>query len=308
MRVAVIDIGTNTFNLLIADVYIGHSFRAVHRQKFPAKLGKNGLASHIITDDAFERGIKSLQSCIDIISRYHVLKIFSIGTATLRNAKNTAHFLDYVKKELGLDIRVISGNEEAELTYYGVRMATPLTDEKALILDIGGGSIEFLIANSVTIFWKQSFNSGIAWLLEIFHPGEPIKKDEITALEQYLQTELQPLFKAAEQHPVKTLIGASSTFSALAGLICCRDQAQFKTDNRTCHEINIEEYRKLHEYLLTTTIEDRLKIKGVDLMRVEMLVIGSIFINFIINKLSITRLIQSNYAIKEGLISKIIKE
>ena len=302
MRIAILDLGTNTFNLLIADYTSKDDFQILFKTKRPVKLGQNGINEKTIAPEAFERGLKALRNHNDLIQKYNVDKTFAVATSAIRNAKNGSDFVAAVKLEFNIDVNVISGENEAELIYYGVKQAVNLTSEKVLILDIGGGSNEFIIANNEEIFWKQSFNLGIARLIEKFPPSNPIKKEEIETIHAYLEPALDSLFKAIKKYPITTLVGASGSFDTLRRLNSKTNEESDTIRDIPFYEISLEKYLELHKMLLNSTTEERLKMKGLELMRVEMIVLASIFINFIVSKANIKRLIQSDYALKEGVI------
>src|SRR5512133_199064 len=153
-RYAVIDIGTNTCNLLIANILQGGNFETVYDRKLPVKLGRGGIYNRLLLPEAIERGISALQSHSDTISKYGVQKIKVVGTSALRGAANRGEFLEKVKQLLGWDIEIIDGELEAELIFRGVRLSLPEGIGKYLILDIGGGSIEFILANNNDILWR----------------------------------------------------------------------------------------------------------------------------------------------------------
>src|SRR5690554_7120915 len=144
-RVAIIDLGTNTFNLLITEVE-GSLYRILTESKYPAKLGKGGIHKATITPEAMKRGLEALTAHLITISEYQVESIFCLATSAIRNATNGAEFVKKVKQELGLTIPVIPGDEEAQTIFDGVKQVVPLGSAYALIMDIGGGSVEFIIA------------------------------------------------------------------------------------------------------------------------------------------------------------------
>jgi len=302
MRIAILDLGTNTFNLLIADYTSKDNFQILFKTKRSVKLGQNGINEKIITSEAFERGLKALRNHNDLIQKHNVEKTFAFATSAIRNAKNGSDFVAAIKLEFNIEVTVITGENEAELIYYGVKQAVNLTSEKVLILDIGGGSNEFIIANNNEIFWKQSFNLGIARLIEKFPPSNPIKKEEIETIHIYLEATLDSLFEALNTYPITTLVGASGSFDTLRRLNSKTYEAPDTIRDIPFYEISIEKYLELHKILINSTTEERIQMKGLELMRVEMIVLASIFINFIVSKAKIKRLIQSDYALKEGVI------
>ena len=184
MITAILDFGTNTFNLLIAERK-ERGFSILHTSKQPVKLGKGGIQANRIAPDAKERGFVAIQNLMEIIALYDVDEIRAFATSAIRNAANGEKFTEDVYRKFGFRVRVIPGEREAELIYKGVRQAVSFDETNMMILDIGGGSNEFIICNIKGIVWKHSFELGMARLMELFTLSDPITSEEIRALESY---------------------------------------------------------------------------------------------------------------------------
>lgn len=303
MRIAVIDLGTNTFNLLIADILPNRTFKKIYNKKIASKLGRGGINSKTIVPEAFQRGIDALTSQKETIDSHNCDKTFAIATSAIRNAENGKDFVRTVREQIGIDIETIPGEREAELIYKGNIQATR-PNGKVLILDIGGGSNEFIIADAHQIFWKQSFEIGMQRLLQLFSPNAPMSSEVCANICNYADSKLQPLFDALKQYPTQTLIGSSGSFDTFRNLIQEEDTNEnFKTSSFT---ISIETFKKLHSILVGSTDDELAQLKGIDLSRIEFLPTASIFVNYIVDKLNITEIIQSAYSLKEGVISEVI--
>jgi exopolyphosphatase/guanosine-5'-triphosphate,3'-diphosphate pyrophosphatase len=302
MTLAILDFGTNTFNLLIAERR-DLSFNILHSSKQPVKLGRGGIQENRLTPDAFERGFVAINNHMETIKKYKVDEIRAFGTSAIRNAANGADFVEEVKKRFGIRVRVIPGNREAELIYKGVRQAAPIHEEKVMILDIGGGSNEFIICNKDGIAWKQSFELGMARILELFDLSDPINIEEIRALESYFRHELKPLLEVIKKEKPRTLIGASGSFDTFHSLI--RHQMGIEPDRFFGREISIKDYRKLHKVLVGSSMEERKVMPGMEPVRVEMIVAATIFVSFVIRACHIKHLYHSEFALKEGVISEL---
>jgi len=307
MRIAIIDIGTNTFNLLIAETNEHNTYKTLFRDKAGVKLGKGGINDKVITPEAFERGINAISQHMNSIKKYNTDKIVTTATSGVRSTKNGKEFVESIENKFGIKVQIISGDEEADLIYRGVKQAVKFNNHNALILDIGGGSNEFIIANSSGLLWKYSFNLGIARLLDMFNPSNPISDEEIVKIEEYIDSELKLLYEAFEIHKPDKLIGCSGTFDSFRSMIIAKNGGipeEVKKSN--AYPIDLNDYAILHKELIQSTTEDRNNIKGLELIRVEMIVLASIFTNFIIKKLNIKSLTQSAFAIKEGMADKIL--
>ena len=303
MPIAILDFGTNTFNLLIAERR-ERSFKVLHSSKQPAKLGRGGIHINRIAPDAFERGFIAIQNHMETIEKYKVAEIRAFATSAIRNASNGTDFVNEIESRFGFRVRVIPGEREAELIYKGVRQAIPFTQNKVLILDIGGGSNEFIICNRDGIIWKHSFELGMARILELFNLSDPITHEEISALESYFKQELQPLMAAVQKEKPLTLIGASGSFDTFYKLI--KERTGAIPEENYGRELSLKEYQKLHRILTHSTIEERKTMPGMEPVRVEMIVAATIFVSFVMRECRIKHLSHSEFALKEGVISELV--
>ncbi len=300
MRVAVIDLGTNTFNLLIAEAE-GHKIKTIYNEKISVKLGRGGIGKNVILPDAIERGLTALTAHNQAICNFQAEKVIALGTSALRTSENSCEFINIVKERLGISVEIVSGNREAELIYLGVLQTLENISGNFLILDIGGGSNEFILANKKEIIWKRSFKLGMTRLNEKFHPSDPIQPYEIDAMTEYFKKELKPLFQASEKVSIDFLIGAEGAFESFFNIINYQRSASYRPEyNDHSKVINLNDYYWLHNLLLQSTTFDRMKMKGLEPYRVEMIVPASIFVKFILDSLKITKVLISPHSMKEG--------
>ncbi len=304
-KIAIVDLGTNTFNLLVAEISSNHSYNIIFNTKIAVKLGEGGINSGIIAPAPFQRGIDAMKTHRETLKKYNPDKIFAFATSAVRSAKNGNEFVEEIKKQTGIEVSIVSGEKEAELIYEGVRQALDIGTEKALVMDIGGGSTEFIICNNSHIFWKHSFDLGVSRMYEFFKHSEPITQQEIQNVENYLAEKLQPLFHAVKQHPLDTLIGSSGSFDTFAEMIFCRFHKNETMDNRTSYEFQLEDFYKIHNLITRSNIDERYKMEGLVEMRVDMIVLASLFTNFILRELNLNKMLLSTYALKEGVLSEI---
>lgn len=299
-RYAVIDLGTNTFHLLVAEKKANQEFTELHRQRFFVKLAAEGIET--IGDSAIQRGFHALKTFRTILDKLGVTKVKAIGTAALRTASNGPAFIKTVKEKYRIQIELIDGNREAELIYKGAVLAVPFEDKNYLIMDIGGGSVEFIIANKNAILWAQSFPIGVAVLFKKFHHSDPISSLETNDLQVFLNSFLTPLYQALIQFPTYTLVGASGTFDVLE-FILAKGQAY-----KHHAFVQVKDFAPLHQTLIKSTEAQRYAMQEVPDTRADMIVVAIILIEFILNKVGIQEIIVSNFAMKEGILSELMQE
>jgi exopolyphosphatase / guanosine-5'-triphosphate,3'-diphosphate pyrophosphatase len=309
MRIAILDLGTNTFNLLIIETNTGNKPTILLSRKVPVKLGEQGITKRKISENAFARGLAAIENHMKYIDDFRVDQIYAFATSAIRSAGNGLEFVRTVYDRFNIGIQVISGNKEAELIYLGVKQAYDMGKEKHLILDIGGGSNEFIIASNEKIFWKRSYPLGMARLLEQFTPSDPISGKEIAALEKHFSDSLCSFFKAAEIHKPAILIGSSGSFDTFRAMLeAMEPKTPENTSRKPWYKFSPSDFSGLHERLINSNSAERLKMEGMDPMRVEMIVIAGIFVNFITRKLNTGGLVQSDYALKEGAVTEILNQ
>lgn len=305
-KLAIIDLGTNTFHLLIAEKQVD-SFHIIHRDRQAVKIGKGGINRDMITTDGLARALKTLKDFKQKINAAGIAEIFAFGTSALRNAKNGSAVAQEIKKQTGIEVTVISGDQEAEFICFGVRAALNLGEEKSLIMDIGGGSVEFIIANDTTIFWKRSFEIGAQRLLELFHKNDPITKTEISQLNEYFSETLKPLIGIIEQLKPKTLVGSSGTFDTLSDIFCLEENINRNDDDRET-PLTLEGFQKIRLQLVTKNRTQRMAIPGMIEMRVDMIVVASCMIDYLLKNYPFKKIRVSTYALKEGALAYLGKQ
>ena len=299
MRVAVLDLGTNTFHLLIAEPSPGGGWTTVVKHKIYVKLAEEGI--HRIGDAAFTRGLEALRVFKKELDRANVpaSQIRAFGTAALRTAENAPDFIQQATGIIGVRPESIPGDREAELIHKGVRKAVPFPDNPVLIMDIGGGSVEFIIADRERVFWQQSFPVGAAVLWRSFHQNDPITAEEVQQVNDHLDTTLAPLWQALAQYPCPTLVGASGTFDVIDLFLL--DPA---TKPALYGYIPVADFYPLYETLLHSTLAERRAMPELPEERVEMVVVALVLIRLVLQKAGILEIYTSVYALKEGMLEE----
>jgi exopolyphosphatase/guanosine-5'-triphosphate,3'-diphosphate pyrophosphatase len=301
-HIAVIDLGTNTFHLLIAAIK-GTTVEILHREKVPVKLGLAGINQGMITQEAIARGRTCLMNFHTVLQQWGVSHCQGFGTSALRSARNGSEVLAYLRKETGMDLVIISGDEEAAFICHGVRAAVPLGHEKSLIIDIGGGSVEFIIADQNTLYWKQSIEMGAQRLLELYHRHDPILSDEIAALEKHFDKFLTTVRDAIHLHKPAVLVGSSGTFDTLSEIYCAEQGIPFSGDSPET-PFSISAFKPIHQLLISKTRAERLLIPGMIEMRVDMIVVASCLIDYMLRHFPITQIRVSSWSLKEGVLTQ----
>jgi len=301
---AIIDMGTNTFNLLVFE-FNNQKLDYLFENRIAVKLGEGSITKDIISKEATERAIKALKAHLNKLSEFKVNSVSVFATSAVRSAQNQTSFLKTIKKETGLKIEVISGEREAELIYKGVKSTINYLNEPYLILDIGGGSNELIIANNNEIFWKKSFNLGVARLLARYPHPDPISKDTLENILREISAELKPLSEALKTYPANILVGASGAFDTLVKL----ENKLYNSTidlSKNSFRFNPITFDTICKKLLFSTNNQRAEMDFIPAYRKEMIVMGMVFLTAVLNLQHFKEIYQSNYALKEGVMAEII--
>ena len=225
-RLAVIDLGTNTFQLLLAEINAGR-YHLLSDTSRHARLGEGGLGH--IGGAAMQRAVAIGQEFVQLAEKegIGVGEIHAVATSAVRSAANQSEFVATLRAATGLKVQVIDGPTEAALIYEGVRLSTPLRPAPSLLCDIGGGSVEFILCNDRQLFWRQSFEIGGQRLYDRFLPGGVLLPDALMRLFEYLDQQLLPLTNAVDQYEPAELIGSAGSFETLVELESWRTQGHW---------------------------------------------------------------------------------
>jgi exopolyphosphatase/guanosine-5'-triphosphate,3'-diphosphate pyrophosphatase len=303
-QIAVIDLGTNTFHLLVAEV-TADGTEIVHKEKQSVKIGEDGISHGFIAPPAQERAIRTLQGFKEKIINLEVEQVHATATSAFRNASNGVLLAQDIFHHTGIKIEIIEGNREAQLIYQGVKQAVALDVSDSLIIDIGGGSVEFIICDPVEAKWIYSFEIGAQRLMDKFHHTDPINPEEIRQLEHYLDDTLSPLATALDQFQVTTLVGASGTFDTLSQIYMAQEGlAKPATPEQP---LSIDGFQRIHQDIIQKNRVDRMKIPGMIEMRVDMIVVASSLINYLLRRFGLEQIRVSSYALKEGVLAEVQK-
>jgi len=302
--IAILDLGTNTFQLLIAN--IKHKTPIlIFEESIAVKLAEGGIKKGTISEAAFDRGLSAVRRFKSLIDQHGVKLVMAAATSAVRTSDKGAAFLDKIKSETGIVAEIIAGDREAELIYKGVRAAIPMVDEKSLIIDIGGGSVEFIICGHEEIFWKRSYEIGAARLMEQFHHSDPISETDINKLNIFLGRTLSELKVQIEIQKPELLIGSAGAFETFATLINPQFQKDFKSP---AIKIEWRDFSIVSELILKSSHSERSKNPAIIPVRVDMIVMSTLITRFLTDRFTFKTLKLSTYSLKEGLLFEYLKK
>jgi exopolyphosphatase/guanosine-5'-triphosphate,3'-diphosphate pyrophosphatase len=304
-KIAIIDLGTNTFHLLIVEMTKGEQ-KIIRKEKIAVKLGEGGISEGSISKPAQERALKTMLYFKDKIDEEKVTHIFASATSAMRNANNGAEVIQAIYDVTGISVKLISGLDEAKYIHKGVKQALEIGIEASLIMDIGGGSVEFIICNSEEVFWMESFEIGAQRLLDKFHKHDPIAPKDIEKLDDFLRKQLAELKMKMDIYQPHHLIGSSGTFDTLMD-IDYQEKGIDKPDE-VSFSLDLMDFQRIYDEIIHKTKEERMAIPGMIEMRVDMIVVAVCLIQFLIENNDFIDIKVSTYALKEGLLDAILSD
>jgi exopolyphosphatase / guanosine-5'-triphosphate,3'-diphosphate pyrophosphatase len=298
MKVAVIDLGTNTCNLLIANI-AQQGFEIMHQSKQLVQLGDIEIKTNQLSPAATDRVVTAFCEQQKIIEQYKIKKVRVIATSAIRTASNKIPFLEVISNYSGWIVKIVSGEEEADLIFKGVLLALKEMETPSVILDIGGGSNEIILAHKKEMLWKESQPTGMARVITQFALSNPLKADELQILHKFFKARHSAAFRQCNEKAINTLIGCSGAFDTLADII---DQVNPGEKQRRHQEIKLNDFFTVYHTLLESTREQRLNMKGMDMVRVDLIVPAIVFIGQLIKEAGISKILQTDYALREGVL------
>lgn len=294
---AAIDMGTNTFHLLVAEEFEG-KLKEIIRKRVWVNLAEEGI-DHIC-QASLARAWDALVIFKKVLSSYADLEIVAVATEAFRSADNGMPFLIKVNDELNIFPRIIPGSEEAYLIHKGISLIIQPSEIPSLIMDIGGGSTEFILYHNYKIIWSKSYKAGVTYLFNRFTNSDPLTIEDEDALIDYFQKTFSDLLSICKAYKIRSLIGASGSFEVLELL------AGLEPDYIHINYIPVEEFHRQFELLRLTTGPQRLNEFKVPETRARMIVVALILMKYIIDNTSPETIGISPYAMKEGMIAKVL--
>lgn len=302
-KYAVIDLGTNTFHLLIVERNGEGPWKTVLRERLFVKLAEAGI--DWIGAAPYARGLEALTLFRQHLDDHQVPveAVPAYGTAALRTARNAGQFFQEVLDRTGIRAEAIDGHREALLIFRGVRQAVPFPDNRVLVMDIGGGSVEMVLGDRERVYWQHSFPVGVAVLFRRFHKTDPIAAAEVAAVEAFLDEALADLWEALDRFPAPTLVGAAGAFDTIDQMLL--DPA---SKPPLYGWIPAEAFQPLYERVLKSTLEERESWHNLLPERREMIVVGMILIRRILQRGGIREVYTSVYSMKEGMLDELFPD
>ncbi len=306
-HLAILDLGTNTFHFLEVIINNDRSFFIKDKFKIAVELGFYKDAAGYITEQGIQRALEAMEIFQDVIHARNIPNVIACATSAIREAKNQKAILQTIYQRTGIQVKVLTAEEEAFLIYLGIKNGVQFS-KTALMVDIGGGSVEFIIGNQEKPFFLNSMPMGAANLLKKFPLPDPVNPDYAQQLMNYFNEQLAFLKDRMIIYQPSLWIGSSGAFESIGKMIAYRKKETSAANQIHHYQITYEDFLPLYQTLLCSTKEERLKMKGLEPIRVDMIVPSAILMAFLWQWFPKAPLIVSSYALKEGILFQYIEE
>ena len=298
MRIAAIDIGTNSLHMIVVRVRPDLSFEVIDREKEMVRLGTGGLDGRGLADTSMAAAIQTLSKFMRIAASHGVDEVVASATSAVREAKNGADFVNAVTREVGLHVRVISGSEEARLIHLAAGYAADLGKGTAVVIDIGGGSTEITVGTAERMQTGRSFKLGVIRLTERFVKTDPLTDKERRRLVRHVRKEAGPYLRTLAKRRVDRVIGTSGTILSLGALAVDRRPA----DDIRNLRVPAKDLARMTRRLTEMALEDRLKLPNLDPRRADLAPAGALLLDTLLEELRAEEITLCDFALREGLI------
>lgn len=300
-KLAIIDLGTNTFHLLLVEsskCKIG--FEVLYRERHYVLLAEGGIDT--ISDSSMQRAKSAIDAFQNVLSNYKDIELVIVGTEALRVATNGNLINIYIKEHLSSVPHIISGNREAELIFKGNKLIVSADHTPYLIMDIGGGSTEFILVDDNHIIFSKSYPLGVTKIYNAFNDTDPISIQAISSIESHIENQLSDMTEVIKGYNLNCLIGASGSFEVLSEVLTGNIPQQELVN------ISLADFEKLSMKVISSSIDERRDVKGIPENRVKFIQVAFIMMRKIIDMYAPDQIGVSPFAIKEGLISEWLTE
>lgn len=300
--IAFVDIGTNSLRLLLVRINPNQSYTVLSDQKEVVRLGEGEFVDQFLHQGAMQRATLVAHKFADMARAYRADEIYAVATSATREAANQDEFLRRLKREAQLEVRVISGLEEARLIYLGVSSGVHLRDKQALFIDIGGGSTEVIVGGQTQYAHLDSLKLGAIRLSSLFFlPSEtdPVPAARYALIQQYVRNATVRTVQKVSQLSIEGVYGSSGTIENLADIAA----QQFFNRKRERDDIfTHEQVRQVVELLCSLPLEERRNIPGINPGRADIIVAGAAIIDTLMESLELPTLQVSARGLRDGLL------
>jgi len=301
MRIAAIDIGTNSVHMIVVRVRPDLSFEVIDREKAMVRLGAGGLDGRALTPEAMIAALQALSKFKRIAESHQVDEIVAAATSATREARNGGEFLARLERETGIRPRVISGVEEARMIHQAAVYGVDVGGGRAVVIDIGGGSVEITLGTATALQIARSFKIGTIRLTERLVKSDPLSERDERKIVKHVLGEIDKHCEQILAAGFDRVIGTSGTILSIGAVAATAARGTAPGELRNLH-VAAKQIRKVRKHVTELDLEQRLTIPGLDPRRADLMVAGTVLLDTILRRLGAEELTLCDLALREGLV------
>lgn len=306
MRIAAIDIGTNSVHMIVVRVRADLSFEIIDREKSMVRLGAGGLNGRTLTTEAMDAALLALSTFRRLADSHNVDYIRAVATSATREAGNGGEFLARIARETGIRPRVVTGADEARLIHQAAVYGVDVGHARAVVIDIGGGSVEITLGTATSIRLARSFKIGVIRLAEQFISSDPLPPRDERRMERHVLDEIDRYCAQLVEAGFDRVIGTSGTILSLGAMAAATADGTAPAELRNLR-VPTKQFRRVRKEVRALDIERRLALPGLDPRRADLVVAGAVLLDTILRRLGADELTLCNLALREGLVLDYIR-
>jgi exopolyphosphatase/guanosine-5'-triphosphate,3'-diphosphate pyrophosphatase len=301
MRVAAIDIGTNSIHMIVVQLRPDLSFEVIDREKEMVRLGAGGLDGRALTPEAMHAALQVLSKFRRLAESHKVDEVIAVATSATREAENGGEFLQAVRQQTGIRPRVISGTEEARLIHLAAVYGISVTGDVAVVIDIGGGSVEVTRGAGSAVETGRSFKLGVIRLTERFVRTDPLEPRDERKLVRFIAAELGKYLDQIAHAGFDRVIGTSGTILSL-GAVVLTGEGRAPGASLRNRRVTAKQVRRVRKELASLPLDKRLRVPGLDPRRADLAIAGAILLDEILRRLGARDITLCDLSLREGLV------
>lgn len=301
--VAFMDLGTNSVRLLVARINVNHSYTIITQQKQVVRLGENEAIEHTLQPEAMDRAVLVCQKFVELAHAHGAEEIVAVATSATREAGNQKEFLRRLRHEADLEVRVISGKEEARLIYLGIAGGVNLGDDPAVFIDIGGGSVEVIVGDQRQYRYLSSLPVGAVYLANLFFmPNEtgPLSPERYARLQRHVRDAAVRTVQEVREYEVTLGFGSSGTIENLTDIAMrtIHDRMRKPDDCLTYADL-----KQVIQKLCALPLEERRRVPGINPERADIILAGAAVLDTLMQDLKLKEIrVMGERGLREGLL------
>ncbi|MGC4082849.1 MAG: Ppx/GppA phosphatase family protein [Vicinamibacterales bacterium] len=301
MRLAAIDIGTNSLHMIVVRVRPDLSFEVIDREKEMVRLGAGGLDGKALTPRAMQSALQVLSKFRRLAESHEVDRIEAVATSAVREAENGGEFLKAIVEQTGIRARIISGTEEARLIHMAAAYGLGFTNEVVVTVDIGGGSVEITHGTGATLATGRSFKLGVIRLSERFVKSDPLSEHHERKMVRHIESELKPFLKEIADAGFDRVVGTSGSILSVGTIAAAEEDGVVPAGIRN-RRVGAKRIHRVRKALCAVGLQKRLLIPGLEPRRADIAVPGAILIDVILKRLGASEITLCDMSLREGIV------